>query len=829
MKAKTISISALFLCMSTTVLLAQSTQDTLKGEKKIDEVKIIGTSKKGTEANIITVQKKSVEVIERVGAVQLQKQGVGNASAAVTKATGTLKQEGSGQIFVRGLGDRYNTTTLNGLPIPSDDPEFKNIDLEIFKTSMIEYISLDKVYNPRLYGDFGGANVNIVSKEHTGKPYFKVGMGSSLNLQTFDKGKFKLQDGGPGFFGYKTTTFNKANAGTAYPFTSKWNFKNAQNPFNSNMDFEAGGRFGKFSIFAYAGFENNYEYSSGKESFFYADGGRNKDYNVERYQYETNTTALVNLGYKLNSNNKLTFTSNYIHSSSQTARFFEGFNYDANADVIINRGDNKITDTWINQLIGNHKLGKSWEADWALGYNKLNSKRPDRLQNTLFAENNILIAGSAVDNHRYFDELKDDTYLGYLHLTKKFDKFKVYFGYDGSYKDRTFDYTSIGIQYSNPYSLPVSFDPNNMDAFFNASNSSNFFFRYNTFRSTDPSQIYIPWGYDIKQNLHSGFANVDYNVSEKFVIQVGGRFDYINWDMAWRDPLGSGAKQKNYSKFLPAINTKYSVSDRTNLRLSLSKTYTLPQPKELIPIAYYDVTTNVYGNPNLYPSDNYNADLKWEFFPNSGEVISLTAFGKYIQNPIARTTYSTAASSDMIYFNIANWGYIAGAEAEFRKDIHQWGASKLYTFVNATYMHSQQELKTPDEIAAENEGRRVEYSGQTKDDIQGVADFIANANLGYNYKWNNNENSMDFVVSYSYVGKNLYAIGTNNTGNFYEQSRNLLDANINVNLKYVGIGLSVKNILNPDYKIDQVNSAGTFIHKNYTKGRLVGLNLSYKF
>ncbi|WP_312824518.1 TonB-dependent receptor domain-containing protein [Epilithonimonas sp.] len=826
MKAKTISISALFLCMSTTALLAQSTPDTIKGEKKIDEVKIIGTSKKGTENNIITTQKKSVEVIERVGSAQLSKQGIGDVAAAVTKATGTLKQEGSGQIFVRGLGDRYNTTTLNGLPIPSDDPEFKNIDLEIFKTSMIEYISLDKVYNPKLYGDFGGANINIVSKEHTGKPYFKVGLGSAINMQTFDKGNFKLQDGGPGFFGYKTSTFNKSNPGVAYPFTTKWNFKNAQNPFNSNLDFETGARFGKFSIFAYAGFDNSYEYSSGKESFFFADGRPDKDYNVERYEYETNTTALVNLAYKINSNNKLTFTSNYIHSSSQTARFFEGYTFDIGTDVVVNRGDNKITDTWINQLVGNHKLGKSWEADWALGYNKLNSKRPDRLQNTMSATDNILIAGSIVDNHRYFDELKDDTFLGYLHLTKKLNDFKFSFGYDGSYKNRTFDFTTIGIRYANPYGLSLNIDPNNYDAFFNSTNSTLYQFIYQTFRGT--SELYKPWGYDIKQHLHSGYANVDYNVSDKLVVQLGGRFDYINWDMDWNDPLNTDKKQKSYNKFLPALNAKYSVNDRTNLRLSLSKTYTLPQPKELIPIAYYDVTTNVYGNENLYPSDNYNVDLKWEFFPKSGEIISVAAFGKYIKNPIARTTYSTASSSDMTYFNIANWGYIVGAEAEWRKDIYEWEASKIYTFINATYMHSQQELKSSDELAAENEGKRAEFSGQTKEDVQGVADFIANANLGYNFKWND-ANSLDFVVSYSYVGKNLFALGTNNTGNFYEASRNMLDTNLNVNLKNIGIGVFVRNILNPEYRIDQVNTSGTYINRNYTKGRLVGLNLSYKF
>ncbi|ASW76284.1 hypothetical protein IQ37_14265 [Chryseobacterium piperi] len=832
MNFRKLSIAVLFLSTSGTVLYAQSKQDTIKKEKKIEGVIIKGTTKKGTESNIINLQKKSVEVIERVGSVQLAKQGVGDAATAVTKATGTQKQEGSGQIFVRGLGDRYNSTTLNGLPIPSDDPEFKNINLEIFKTSMVEYISLDKVYNPRLLGDFGGANVNIASKEHSGKPYFRVGLGSSINLQTFDKKDFKVQDGAPGFFGYRTASFIKGNPNQTYPFTTKWNFKNADNPFNSEMNIEGGANFGKFSFFGYAGFENSYEFSKGQEGFFFADGTPNKNFtDVERSVYKSNTTALINLGYKINSNNKINFTSNYIHSSDQAAKIYKGYSYDVDREVIINRGDNKITTTWINQLFGNHKLGDSWTADWAVGYNMLNSKRPDRLQNTIDAQNFQLLAGSAINNHRYFDELKDNTVLGHAYLSKQFDKFKVTVGYDGSYKDRKFENTTIGMTFKDL--LGHTMDPNNIDAFINAHNNTLVtaqgepIFTYLTFQPEN--KLFVPFFYTIKQNIQSGFANVDISLSDKFVVQVGGRYDFIDMQTRWDDSvMGQGKKNKTYNKFLPALNAKYSVNDKQNLRLSFSKTYTLPQAKELIPIAYYDVTNNVYGNQYLYPSDNYNVDLKWELFPRSGEVLSIAAFGKYIQNPIARTTYSTSAPSDMSYFNIANWGYIYGAEVEFRKDLYQWSNSKLYTFLNGTFMQSQQKLKTETEFMKENNGKVIQFNDQTKDDIQGVANFLANVNLGYNHKWNN-DNSLDFVVSYSYVGKNLYALGTNKTGNFYELARNLLDANINFSFKQVGIGISAKNLLNPDYKIEQTNGAGVFVHKDYTKGRQVGINLSYKF
>ncbi|SKB92357.1 Outer membrane receptor proteins, mostly Fe transport [Soonwooa buanensis] len=812
MKINKLSIGVLFLLGSTTMLLAQQKNDTVKSTKNIEGVIIQGSTKKGKESNLINLQRKSVEVIERVGSVQLEKQGVGDVATAVTKATGTQKQEGSGQIFVRGLGDRYNGTTLNGLEIPSDNPEFKNINLEIFKTSMIEYLSLDKVYNPRFSGDFGGANIDIVSKTHVGKPYFKVGLGSSINLQTYDKANFKMQDGGPGFFGFNEATYRTGSPYDKYPFTTKWNFKNAQNPFNTSMDFEGGARLGKFMLFGYAGFDNSYEYSIGKEGFYFANGDANKDYNVEKSDYKTNTTALLNVDYKINSNNKLKFTTNYIHSSQQEAKIYNGYAYDVDRNVIINRGDNKLTDTWINQLFGNHNINDSWTLDWALAFNLMNSKRPDRMQNTINAETNEFLASSAISNHRYFDELKDKTYLGHLYLTKKFNQnYKLVVGYDGSYKDRQFNQTTLGMNFTT--SVPVNYQ--DIDAFINAYNNS--LFIYNIQKSN----------YSIKRNIQSGFANFDMNLSDKFTLQIGGRFDYIDFDMAWKDILDDSTRKKQYNKFLPALNAKYSINDRQNLRLSASKTYTLPQPKELIPIAYYDVTANVYGNPYLYPSDNYNADLKWEFFPKTGEIISLTAFGKYIQNPIGRSTYSSASPSDMTFFNIANWGYIYGAEAEIRKDIFSWDKSKIYAFVNGTFMQSKQELKNETELAKENNGKTAQFS-KLENDVQGVAKFLANANVGYNYKWGG-DNTVDLVVSYSRVGKNLYSIGTNKVGDFYELAKDILDVNINFSLKQIGIGISGKNLLNPHSKIEQINDAGTFIHKDYTRGRQVGLSLTYKF
>ena len=99
----------------------------------LNEIQITGSTKKESESALLTEQKKATVIKESIGAERLAKIGVSNAAAATSKISGVTKNEGSGDIYIRGLGDRYLTTSMNGLPIPSDDVEKKNINLTIIR------------------------------------------------------------------------------------------------------------------------------------------------------------------------------------------------------------------------------------------------------------------------------------------------------------------------------------------------------------------------------------------------------------------------------------------------------------------------------------------------------------------------------------------------------------------------------------------------------------------------------------------------------------------------------------------------------------------------
>ncbi|MCY0978075.1 TonB-dependent receptor [Chryseobacterium wangxinyae] len=854
MNFRKLSIAVLFLTTSGTLFYAQEKNDTVKKEKKIEGVIIQGTTKKGGEANIISVQRKSVEVIERVGSVQLEKQGVGDVSVAVTKATGSQKQEGSGQIFIRGLGDRNNSTTINGLQVPSNDPLYKNIDLSIIKTDMIDFIGLEKVYNPKLWGDMSGANVDIVTKVYTGKPYFKVNLGSSVNFNSVQKNNYFLQDG-PNFFGSKILEKPSKNAvlNRGYVFTTSLKDQEINNPINSALSFDFGTNFkigeqGKLSIFGYGGFDNSYDYFQGiTGGSFDTTTGPNKIYdNSEEFKYSTNTTGLINVNYRINSKNNINFSSNYIHTTEQKLGNYSGYNRDYYDNDVsqeryvtqIRRATYKTNDLIVNQLKGEHTLSEPLKIIWNLGYNRLDSRRPDRQQNITVLDKlqnySFFASSNPGANNRYYDRLLENDFVGDLHADYKLgENTKITLGYSGRYKDSDFKATQYNFRIL-PAQGTYYVDPKNYDSFFNIGNyQMGGFFDIVTFRGDvkyNPETAFVPQFFTSEIMNNAGYVNVDYKFSEKFTAQVGVRYDNLQQEIVYNTTLypDGGKVNKDYSKILPAFNLKYSLNDKHNFRLAGSKTYTTPLLLEVAPFEYEDIDESTIGNPEAYPADNYNVDLKWEWFPKKNELISLTAFGKYIQNPISRIVIASA-SNIVSFMNIGDTGRVFGLEAEIRKDIYDSGKTRLYTFINGTYLNTEQDLDE-NKVRKENTKYNVTLNkGVTKDKLQGASEFLANANLGLEQKWGD-KNTMDFVVSYSYISDNIYAIGTQEKGNLVDKAFSTLDATMKIKLgSGIGFSLTGRNLINPYFTRVQDNKAGELVSRKYKRGSGIGASVSYEF
>ena len=817
----------------------------------LDEIQIKGTINRAKLSAILSDQKKAVAIKTTIGAQELENKGISDLATAVTKATGISKQEGSNNIFVRGLGDRYNSTTLNGLPIPSNNPSRKNITLDLFSTGIVQKIDINKIYNGTIYGDFGGANVNIISKEHVGKPSLEIGIGSATNSNL--SGNFYLQDG-PNFSGFYTINY-PTNALTGYNFTTSWD-NVSKTPIATNISIKGGKKYqigneGSFNLFATASFSSEYKFKEGiSRGSVNAQGLAFTDYTFKAYDYNTNTTAMLNAAYKVNAKNKYKFSSLFINSTSQSLDEYSGvinvFDNASNGGGFVKRATFDKTALFVNQFLGNHKIGDKITLDWGVSYNHVNNVIPDRRQNMLVPKDNNNPTGVKVisdltssDNNRFFQELLEDEVsvnfsTSYLFAKDKGDEFKGKFtvGYSGRFKKVDFKATQFNFRI-NRYAAQPIVNPLNINAYFNQTNITRNLFKIETFRGdASTANALDPQTYFGNQFINGGFAEAQYKLTTKFTAVFGLRFEHIYQGISWKTSLDPSGNKDAFAKFefLPNATFKYVVNEKNNLKFAASKSYTLPQYKERAPFQFEEVTQIKFGNPDLNLSTNYNADLRWEYFPKREEVISITGFGKIIQNPINEVIVASA-TNDISYVNTGKQATVFGAEFELRKNIFSGEIekgdnilkSKLSAGFNASYMYSNQDF---DRFKVINETKLNVNFTNKEGRLTGASDLILNADITYQKEFSNKANLLA-TISYNYFSDRVYAIGSAGKGDLIDKGIGSLDIILKSELsKKIKLGFSLKNLLNPSIKrVQEIQNVEVLSFKNGIKG---SLSLTYK-
>lgn len=843
----------------------------------LDEVVVTTVARKDSEAALLLDQKRAVEIKTSIGAQELARKGVGDVATAVSKVTGVSKQEGSGNVFVRGLGDRYNVTTLNGLPLPSNDPSRKNIDLGIFGTSIVQSIGIDKTYSTRNYGDFAGANIDIISKDYNGSGFLEVGIQSGIN--TIAAGEDFYLNEGPNYSGFYNTNspeFPLSN----YNFDTSWDREDGGSPTNIGASLRGGDSFNlgedtRINFFATGSFSNNFQFREGINNGGVNIGTAlpNSEYDYVSYRYTTNTTAMGNVGIK-HKQHRLKYNFLFLNTSSQRQDEFEGI-IDREDDApegggFIQRATFTRNTLFVHQLLGEHNFSEKFDVNWGAAYNFLANRVPDRRQNTVLPDNNndpdgpksFRLVSAASSNHRFFQDLDEEEISANLAFTYKFKENddedfdgKITFGYSGRLKDVEFEAEQFNFQIllrdsnNNPIDQPIV-DPRNIDAYFNQENLTNGLYQIRTFRGplSFPGALQ-PQFYNGSQDIHAGYLNLEYKFSDKFTLLAGIRGEQINQSINWNTVIqGEGSNELDNFEVLPSVSFKYSLNDKQNLRLAASKTYTLPQFKERAPFLFQEeVNQDSFGNPNLQSSTNYNFDLRWELFPSSSEVVSLTAFGRFIQDPINQITVASAAN-DISWANTGDNATAIGAELEVRKELFSFEketadnilTENLTVGANFSYLNTNQKID-PDKIAEETTFTvRPTY---TETNLSGASDFIVNADVSYYTEFKEDSN-LQATMAFNYFSERVFALGSEGRGNLIDRGVPTLDFITKYQINnHLSLGLNAKNILNPTVERYQDDATGDidpiFIERGlleeevdiltYKKGIDLRLSLTYRF
>lgn len=787
----------------------------------LSDVTVVAKANRESESVTLLEQKKSIVAVQSVGAKELSRKGVGDAQGAVTKVSGISKQEGVKNVFVRGLGDRYNLTTLNHFPIPSEDPEYKNIALDFFSTDIIQSVDVNKTFGGTMASDVAGAGINISSKELVGRSELKASVSAGANTNVMRSGVMQMD--GVNAFGFAQSSEPEADL-NAYSFHNSLDPSKKNAPVNQSYMLSGGKEWNwgtdVFSVYMVGSHDKKYAYYDEEVRNSITSGDLSQDMKGDISKIETSQLLMAGLNYRHSDKLHLQYDLMMVHAARESVGDYWGMDADFQSsdtyEGFMRRqqvNDNRLL---VNQLSGVWKFAPKWSLDAGISYNKIKGMEPDRRINNLVktAGGYVPMKGTGVQQ-RYFSELNEDD----INLRAGFT-YKLPDAYGSEFSSVNFGYTGRLVTdgfSATEYDLSVirqqSFDATDVkfDRYYNQGNLDKGFFMQD--RNQDE--------YDVDKKIHSAYAEVTYQLSEHFIANVGVKYDNVNLGVNYRVNRGGtkGSQSIDKDYVLPSVNLRYNFNDKHALRFGASKTYTLPQAKEISPYRYISVSFNSQGNPDLKPSDNYNADLKWDFYLSGSELFSIGAFYKYIKNPISRIEVASAGGF-LSYENIADHAMVAGAEVEFRKDLFSRKTAeeihKLTFGVNGayTYTHAKVSLATV----------------STGSQLEGAAPWIVNSDLSYQLQ--KGKYNLTSTLVFNYFSDRIYTIGTEGFQDIMEKGIPTLDFVLSAKMgNRFSLSMKAANLLNASHQLTRKGNADNreVVLSKYKKGVDLSLGISYEF
>lgn len=802
---------------------------------------------------IIFERQQSSSLMEAIGSEQISKLGAGDAAEALSKVSGASIVDGKFAV-IRGLADRYTTTTLNGNDLPSADPDRKAAQLDLLPTQIIERMDVSKTFSPDMSGGFAGGAVNIVTRNYPEKFLFTMGLGTSYNTQASLNDDFLASDRGStdwlamddGKRELPTIAKNTPAFPGGRPVPNEpaveSSFRSRQlsplperSPLNSSFAMAMGDSFkpGAFRL-GYLGslsFKNDYK--------FYDDGTVRKyggfqgqevyekldERGVSEYTWAASTAVTAGLG----EHHEFKFNFLYVQAAEDEARRLQGQEENFTEPGISYLDQNILHWTERNltyyQLAGRHDLPEvnNIAFNWAAAMSTASQEEPDyRIFQFKATPAESRYEPQSVSSPlfptRYWRELEEDN----VNLRGDFT-IPV-----PSYNDQdNFLKTGVAISKSERDYFQRGFDlyPSGSGNTFNSSGDPQDYLDpsnagFVTYRNFAANVTYLG-----EQTITAGYLMADWGTLDWLRLTGGARLERTDlslegFNTTLNQPLESGNIQQD--DLLPSLAATIALRENLQLRAAWSQTVVRPTYREIAPVFIYDIADarQIGGNPNLVISDSSNYDLRLDWYPRPGEIASLSLFMKQIDDPIELVQVN---ANDVTYRN-SEEADVYGVEAEFRTRLDNlWQPLEEFTLgFNAAYIVS--------EVPISDFDRSQRMSNYLEDGdsrpLYDQPEYVLNADL----TWDHEATGTAFTVSGGVVGRRLVVYGLTRPDQ-YEEPAPQLDVFLTQKLgKHWKLKLSAKNLLDPAYEVSQDSpQTGSVVLRSYTRGMTFGLSLGCEF
>ena len=847
--------------------------DVTLNTNSLETVIITTTVRKNTESAVLDLQKKSITLLDGLSAQGIKSSGAGNIASAVKSVPGVSIQGGK-YVYVRGLGDRYTKSILNGVDIPGLDPDRNTIQMDVFPTNILENVIVIKSAASEYPADFTGGVIDIVTKDYPSKESYTFSIGTSYNPNMHLNSNYLSYSGSKtDWLGFDDGmrkrpinryqpipgTFTNSSVLTALTgaFNKELTAKRSESGINYDFGFTAGNQYevGENKL----GYQLSFSYKNKTE--FYdnrVDGTYMRDQNNASNNdlLATRTTLgevgvnsvllnmLTGLVYKReNSKYKLNFL--HIQNGESTAGKYEQQLAQAGGGSgfePISKDALLYTERSISNILlaGTHFFRESgWQMEWKLSpslsrvYDKDHRITPLQLTQ----EGNAFISPSASSYPiRIWRTLEEINLVGKLDVNKKYMLFdnpaKVKFGGGYTYKFRNFKIDDYTFTITNPVT-GLSVENGDADTIL-AEN--------NIWTPETGSGTHLVTGdlfekanaYEGEQRITAMYASNEFSLTEKLKTVLGIRTELFQTFYTGQNQAATEVykNSKIIDKFdvFPSANIIYSLTDEQNLRASYSRTTARPSFKEASKSQIFDAITNrlFIGNIDLTPSYINNFDVRFEKFGEGSEMFAFSGFYKDFTDPIELTFYESAP--DQITPKNLGSAKVYGIEFEFRKSLGfiLESLDKLKFNINASYINSELTMNIDEynrRVLAARDGESIEDTR----DLQGQSPFLINTGLNYN----NSDTGLQTGLFFNVQGKTLEVVGTGIVPDVYTKPFSSLNFTLNKSFgqdKKSTIDVKVSNILNSKREsVYESYKTASKTFSSFQPGTEVSIGYSYKF